>query len=182
MEALRSSVTSVSYITKRRQNLKMEVVRSSETSVSYHITTSRHNLKMEAVRSSETSVSYDIITRRHNLKMEAVGSSETSVSYHTTTRRHNLKIEAIRPSETLESYHITAWCHNRDMNLHSCENLKSRQQCNNQQEGSFDIFITIVPLLLLNLHDCSTDQPVRQRCELFQSEEIFLLNDSKYVI
>jgi len=44
----------------------MEAARSSETLVSYLITTQCHNLKVEAVWFSETLVSYDITTLGHN--------------------------------------------------------------------------------------------------------------------
>jgi len=71
---------------------KMEAARSSETLVSYHITTLFHNLKMEAAWSSETLVSYHVIIRCYNLKMEAVRSSETSVSCNIIIWLHNLKM------------------------------------------------------------------------------------------
>jgi hypothetical protein len=111
-----SSETSVTYsITTWRHNLKMEAAWSSETSVTYSITTWCYNLKTEAAWSSETSVTYSITTWCYNLKMEAAWSSETSVTYSITTWCYNLKIEAARSSETSVTYSITTWCYNLKM-------------------------------------------------------------------
>jgi len=66
------------------------------------ITTWRYNpVKMEAVWSSETSVSYHITTWRHYTMKAAARSSETLVPYHNTTRHHNTQDYAV---ENLKSY------------------------------------------------------------------------------
>jgi hypothetical protein len=85
--------------------------------------------RVKAACTSETLVSYHITTRRHNLKMEVARSSETLVSYHNSTCRHNLKMEVARPSETLVSYYSITRRHNPedlDLNFHRRGSLKYR--------------------------------------------------------
>jgi hypothetical protein len=48
-----------------------------------------HNLKIEVARTYETLVSYHVTTRRHTMKMEAAWCSETLVSYYITIRHCN---------------------------------------------------------------------------------------------
>jgi hypothetical protein len=83
--------------------------------------------------SSEKMVPYHNTIWGHNLlKMEAAWSSEKMVPYHNTTWGHNpVKMEAARSFETLVSYNITTRRHKPedfDLNLHSRENLKSRNK------------------------------------------------------
>jgi hypothetical protein len=99
----------------------MGVSWTSETFVSYRITTRRHNLKMEVSWTSVTLMSYRIATRRHNLKMKATWTSETLAYYHNTTQYHTLKMEAAWTSEALVSHHNTTRRHKPediDVNLH----------------------------------------------------------------